>query len=394
MTEPIAIIGYARTPIGALQGSLSTLPAAQLGAAAIKGAMENSALSGEHIDEVMMGQVLTAGSGQAPTRQAALMAGIHQGAACSGVSKVCGSGMKAVTLAHDALALGRQRMIIAGGMESMSQAPYLLTRARGGYRLGHDQLIDHLFYDGLEDAYFNRGELMGHFAEQCADEYSFSREQQDDFAITSLRRAQAALEQGIFQREISPVTFKTRSGAQTIALDEPPGKANFDKIPQLKPAFKSDGSVTAANASSIADGAAALVLMRAADAVADDIQPQAIILDHSAFAGEPCRFTTAPVFAIRRLLKQLNWTVDDVDLWEINEAFAVVTMAAMESLQLDHARVNIHGGACALGHPIGASGARIIVTLLAALQQQNKQRGIAALCIGGGEALAIALETV
>jgi len=392
MIDTIAIVGYSRTPIGALQGSLSSLSAADLGSAAIESAIDSAKLQSIQVDEVLMGHVLIAGVGQAPTRQAALSAGIPQSAVCSAVSKVCGSGMKAVMLAQDTLALGRQRLIEAGGMESMSNAPYLLPRARSGYRLGHDKLIDHLFYDGLEDAYFNHGELMGNFAEQCAGHYQFSREQQDEFAITSLRRAREAQENGHFKHEITPLTFNTRSGAQTIQLDETPGKANLDKIPRLTPAFKPDGSVTAANSSSISDGAAALALMRLEDAETDGVVPLAIIRGQSSYAGEPCWFTTAPVFAIRQLLQQLDWTADDVELWEINEAFAVVTLAAMQELGLDHAKVNIHGGACALGHPIGASGARIIVTLIAALQQRNLRRGIAALCIGGGEATAIAIE--
>jgi len=392
MFKEIAIVGFSRTPIGALLGSLSSVTAPQLGAAAIRTAVERSDIDANGIDEVLMGHVLTAGCGQGPTRQAALSAGIAQSAVCSGVSKVCGSGMKAVMLAHDSLQLKHSRIAVAGGMESMSNAPYLLARARSGYRLGHDRVIDHLFYDGLEDAYFHQGELMGQFAEQCAEHFSFTREQQDEFAISSLQRAQQAIDGGAFQAEIAPVTFTMRSGQQTIQLDEIPGKANIDKIPRLKPAFKPEGSVTAANSSSISDGAAALLLMPVEAAETDGIAVQAIIRGHSSYAGEPCWFTTAPVFAIRLLLQQLDWSADDVDLWEINEAFAVVTMAAIELLELNPARVNIHGGACALGHPIGASGARIIVTLLAALQHHHLQRGIAALCIGGGEATAIAIE--
>ncbi len=392
MIEDIAIVGYARTPIGAFLGSLSRVSAPQLGAVAIKSAVERAAVDATAIDEVWMGHVLTAGCGQGPTRQAALSAGLPQSAVCSGVSKVCGSGMQAVMLGHDSLQLGRSRLSVAGGMESMSNAPYLLERARSGYRLGHDRIIDHLFFDGLEDAYFNQGALMGQFAEQCADHFSYGRALQDDFAIRSLQRAQSAIDSGAFQSEIAPVTLQTRSGQQSVQIDESPGKADFDKIPRLKPAFKPEGSVTAANSSSISDGAAALLLMRANDAQAGGVAQQAIIRGHSRYAGEPCWFTTAPVFAIRQLLQQLGWSVDDVDLWEINEAFAVVTMAAIDQLELDPATVNVNGGACALGHPIGASGARIIVTLVAALQQRNLRRGIASLCIGGGEATAIAIE--
>jgi acetyl-CoA C-acetyltransferase len=378
--------------MGGFQGALSSVSAPQLGAAAIAAAVSRAGIAPEDVQEVLMGNVLTAGIGQAPTRQAALGAGIPQSVPCAGISKVCGSGIKAVMLAHDLIKAGSNAVMVAGGMESMSNAPYLLEKARGGYRLGHGKLLDHMFLDGLEDAYFDRGALMGTFAEQCADHYKFSREQQDEFAIASLSRANAAIEAGRFEREVVPVTVPDRGGDTRVVIDEQPGNARPEKIPNLRPAFRKDGTVTAANSSSISDGAAALVLMRASEAERRGLSPKAVIHGHAGYAGEPCWFTTAPVYAMRNLLQRLEWNTDDVDLWEINEAFAVVTMAAMRELQLDHEKVNVNGGACALGHPIGASGARIIVTLLAALEEQGLKRGIASLCIGGGEATAVAIE--
>lgn len=392
MSDPIVIVDIARTPMGGFQGALAALTAPQLGSAAIAEAVSRAGISPEDVQEVLMGNVLTAGIGQAPTRQAALGAGIPLSTPCAGISKVCGSGMKAVMLAHDLIKAGSNQVMVAGGMESMSNAPYLLEKARGGYRLGHGKVMDHMFLDGLEDAYFDRGALMGTFAEQCADHFKFSREQQDEFAIASLSRANAAIEAGRFEREIVPVTISGRGGDTQVAIDEQPGKARPEKIPSLRPAFRKDGTVTPANSSSISDGAAALVLMRASEAERRGLSPKAVIHGHAGYAGEPCWFTTAPVYAMQNLLQRLEWNKQDVDLWEINEAFAVVTMAAMREMGLDHEKVNINGGACALGHPIGASGARIIVTLLAALEEQGLKRGVASLCIGGGEATAVAIE--
>ena len=393
MSEKIVITGSARTPMGGFQGVLSDATAPELGAAAISAAVESSEIGKDAIDEVIMGCVLAAGQGQAPARQASLGAGIPLGAGCTTINKMCGSGMKATMLAHDLLLAGSNRVMVAGGLESMSNAPYLLPKARTGLRMGHARVLDHMFLDGLEDAY-DKGCLMGSFAENTADKYSFSREQQDEFAITSLKRAQAAIESGAFKDEITPVVIKTRKGEITVDTDEQPFNANFDKIPTLRPAFRGDGTVTAANSSSISDGAAALVLMRESEAKSRGVKPVAVIQGHSSFAHEPAWFTTAPVGAIKNLLEKLDWTTGDVDLFEINEAFAVVTMAAMHDLKLDHGKVNINGGACALGHPIGASGARILVTLIAALQHQGLKKGIAALCIGGGEATAMAVELV
>jgi len=392
MSDPIVIVDIARTPMGGFQGALAALTAPQLGSAAIAAAVSRAGISPEDVQEVLMGNVLTAGIGQAPTRQAALGAGIPLSTPCAGISKVCGSGMKAVMLANDLIKAGSNQVMVAGGMESMSNAPYLLEKARGGYRLGHGKVMDHMFLDGLEDAYFDRGALMGTFAEQCADHFKFSREQQDEFAIASLSRANAAIEAGRFEREIVPVTISGRGGDTQVAIDEQPGKARPEKIPSLRPAFRKDGTVTPANSSSISDGAAALVLMRASEAERRGLSPRAVIHGHAGYAGEPCWFTTAPVYAMQNLLQRLEWNKQDVDLWEINEAFAVVTMAAMREMGLDHEKVNINGGACALGHPIGASGARIIVTLLAALEEQGLKRGVASLCIGGGEATAVAIE--
>lgn len=389
--DPVVIVSAARTPLGGLLGDLSPLAAHELGAAAVRAAVERSGLAPEEVEEVILGNVLCAGQGQAPARQAALGAGLALSAGCTTINKMCGSGMKAVMLAHDLLRAGTNRVMVAGGMESMSNAPYLLTRARGGYRLGHGELKDHMLLDGLEDAY-DKGRLMGSFAEECAARYRFSREAQDRFAIASLTRAQTATRDGTFAREIVPVTVKTRDGERVVAQDEQPRKASPDKIPTLKPAFKKDGTVTPANASSISDGAAALVLMRLAEAQKRGLRPLALLRGHATHAQEPAWFTTAPVGAIRKLHEQMGWSERDVDLYEINEAFAVVTMAAMEELKLPHEKVNVHGGACALGHPIGASGARILVTLLHALEKYGLKRGIAALCIGGGEATAVAVE--
>jgi acetyl-CoA C-acetyltransferase len=393
MNEKIVVTGIARTPLGGFQGALSDVSAPQLGATAIAAAVERSELAKDAIDEVIMGCVLSAGLGQAPARQASIGAGLALSTGATTVNKMCGSGLKAVMLAHDLLLGGSNRVMVAGGLENMSNAPYLLPKARAGMRMGHGTVIDHMFFDGLEDAY-DKGCLMGVFAENTADKYSFSREQQDDFAITSLKRAQAAIETGAFADEICPVIVKTRKGDVIVDTDEQPPKANLNKISTLRAAFRSDGTVTAANSSSISDGAAALTLMTQTEASNRNIKPLANILGHSSFSHEPAWFTTAPVGAIKGLLAQLNWQVDEVDLFEINEAFAVVTMSAMHDLGLDHNKVNVNGGACALGHPIGASGARILVTLIAALQQRGLRKGIAALCIGGGEAVAIAVEIV
>ena len=391
MSKNIVITAIARTPMGGFQGILSEATAPQLGAAAIKAAVERSGLNGESIDEVIMGCVLPAGLGQAPARQASLAAGMPLSSGCTTINKMCGSGMKATMLAHDLLLAGTNKVMVSGGLESMTNSPYILPKARAGMRMGHGKVMDHMFLDGLEDAY-DKGRLMGTFAEATADKYQFTREQQDDFAITSLRRAQSAIESGAFRDEITPVTIKTRKGEVVVETDEQPFNANIEKIPSLRPAFRSDGTVTAANSSSISDGGAALVLMSAEEAKSREIPPLAVIHGHSTFAQEPAWFTTAPVGAIQMLLEKVNWSADEVDLYEINEAFAVVTMAAMHDLGLDHAKVNINGGACALGHPIGASGARILVTLIAALKNRGLKKGIAALCIGGGEATAIAVE--
>ena len=389
--DPIVITGAKRTPMGGLQGDLAGLSASQLGATAIRAALQDSAVKPEDIDEVIMGCVLPAGQGQAPARQAALGAGLPQATGCTTVNKMCGSGMKAAMFAHDLLRAGSGDIIVAGGMESMTNAPYLLDKARSGYRLGHGKVIDHMFLDGLEDAY-EPGRLMGSFAEDIAQEYQFSRQDQDEFALASLSRALAATRDGGFAAEIAPATVPGREGERVVSVDEQPAKAKPEKIPTLKPAFRAGGTVTAANSSSISDGAAALVMMRRSEAERRGLTPLATILGHSNFAQAPARFTTAPVGAIRRLLDSLEWKAGDVDLWEINEAFAVVAMIAMRELGLPHERVNIRGGPCALGHPIGASGARIMVTLIAALKQQGLKRGIASLCIGGGEATAMAVE--
>ncbi len=391
MSENIVITGIARTPMGGFQGVLAAANAPHLGAAAIRAAVERSQLKGEDIDEVIMGCVLPAGQGQAPARQASLGAGLPQSTGCTTINKMCGSGMKAAMFAHDMLQAGSNRVMVAGGLESMSNAPYLLTKARGGMRMGHGQVFDHMFLDGLEDAY-DKGKLMGVFAEATADKYGFTREQQDEFAIASLRRAQAAINSGAFAGEITPVTISGRKGEVTVDTDEQPFNANIDKIPSLRPAFRADGTVTAANSSSISDGAAALVMMSESEAARRGLQPLAVIRAQATHAQEPAWFTTAPVGALKKVLEAANWSSDEVDLYEINEAFAVVTMAAMTDLGLEHAKVNVNGGACALGHPIGASGARILVTLIAALQNRGLKKGVAGLCIGGGEATAVALE--
>ena len=393
MSDPIVIVGMARTAMGGFQGDLKDVAAPQLGATAIRAAVERAGLDPDAIDETIMGCVLPAGLGQAPARQAALGAGLPQSVPCTTINKVCGSGMKAAMLAHDLIAAGSARIMVAGGMESMSNAPYLLDKARGGYRLGHGRTLDHMFLDGLEDAY-DKGRLMGTFAEDCADQYHFSRGDQDAFALASLDRAKKAIEGGLFKGEIAAVTIKGRGGDTVIDTDEQPLKARPDKIPTLKPAFRSDGTVTAANSSSISDGAAALVLMRRSEADRRGLKPLAVIRGQASHAQAPAWFTTAPVKAIGNLLAKLDWRASDVDLYEINEAFAVVTMAAMRELDLPHDKVNIHGGACALGHPIGASGARLIVTLLAALETHGLKRGVASLCIGGGEATALAVERI
>ncbi len=394
--DPIVIVGAARTPMGGFQGDLAALTAPQLGAQAIRAAVERAGLKPEAVDEVLMGCVLPAGLGQAPARQAALGAGLPLSAGCTSISKVCGSGMKAQLIGHDILLAGSSQVVVAGGMESMSNAPYLLPKARGGQRLGHGQMIDHMFFDGLEDRYSaaTNGRLMGTFAEDCAKHFTFTREAQDAFAIASTTRAQAAIREGRFAWEVTPVTVPGRGGDKHITQDEQPLKAQLDKIPGLKPSFAKDGSVTAANSSSISDGAAALVLMRQSTAQARGLQSLAVIRAHANHAQEPAWFTTAPVGAMQKVLAKAGWSAAEVDLWEINEAFAVVTMAAMKEMDLPHDKVNVNGGACALGHPIGASGARIVVTLIGALRQQGLKRGVASLCIGGGEATAMAIELV
>jgi acetyl-CoA C-acetyltransferase len=390
MADDVVILSAARTPMGGFQGELSGLSATELGAAAIKAAVERAGISGSDVDETLMGNVLNAGLGQAPARQASIGAGIPNTAPCTTVSKVCGSGMKAVMIASDELALGRADIIVAGGMESMTNSPYLLPKARGGYRMGHGEIKDHMFLDGLEDAYEHRS--MGTFGEDAAQHYQFTRGDQDAYAIESLKRAQRAIGDGSFKDEIAAVTVKGRKGDVVVAIDEQPGKADPAKIPSLKPAFGKDGTITAASSASISDGAAALVLARADVAKEKGLKPIARIVAQASNAHEPKWFTTAPVGAIQKVLKLAGWSKDDVDLFEINEAFANVPMIAMRDLGLDHANVNVNGGATALGHPIGASGARIIVTLLNALKARGKKRGIASLCIGGGEATAVAVE--
>lgn len=389
--DPVVIVSAARTPLGSFQGVFSGVPTTALGAVAIKAAVERAGLKPEQVDEVMMGCVLPAALGQAPARQATLGAGLPISVGATTVNKVCGSGMRAVMNAHDALVAGSAEIMVAGGMENMTNAPYMLPKARSGYRIGHSQIFDHMMMDGLEDAY-DKGRAMGTFGEECAEKYQFTREAQDVFAIESVKRAQQASTDGTFATEIAPVTVSTRAGDVVVDTDEGPGKIKTEKIPTLKPAFKKDGTITAASSSSINDGAAALVLMRASKAKALGLKPIAKMCGHTTFAHAPNWFTTAPVTCIERLLKKNNWTVDSVDLWEINEAFAVVPMAAMHDLNIPHSKVNVHGGACALGHPIGASGARIVVTLLHALKKHGLKRGVATLCIGGGEATAIGVE--
>ncbi len=390
-SDPVVIVGAARTPMGGLMGDFASVSAPQLGSVAIEAAVGRAGVAKSDVEEVVMGCVLPAGQGQAPARQASLAAGLPDAAGCTTVNKMCGSGMKAAMFAHDMLIAGTNRVMLAGGMESMSNAPYLLPKARGGYRLGHDRVIDSMFLDGLEDAY-DRGRLMGTFAEDAAQAYQFSREEQDAYALASLTRAVKAGKDGSFASEIAPVTVKGRKGDVTVAIDEQPAKAQPDKIPTLKPAFREGGTVTAANSSSISDGAAALAMMRRSEAERRGLAPLATILGHSTFAGPPSKFPSAPVGAIRALLDKVGWTAGEVDLWEVNEAFAVVAMIAMREIGIPHDAINVHGGACALGHPIGASGARILVTLIGALKLYGRKRGVASLCIGGGEATAIALE--
>lgn len=392
MSEAIAILSAARTPMAGMMGSLSSVTATELGATAIKSALLKAGLDADGVDEVIMGCVLTAGMGQAPARQAALSAGINQSTPCTTLNKVCGSGMMSVMMAGNALRSGQSKAIVAGGMESMSRAPYLIPQGRQGYRFGSAEMLDHMQYDGLQDAYQNVP--MGNFAETCATQYQFSRDDQDSYAIESLRRANIAIDQGLFDAEIAPVIIVGRQGEIIIDTDEQPGKARPDKIPLLRPAFQKDGTVTAANASSISDGAAAITLMMVDEAEARGLKPIAVIQGYDQSAQEPEWFTTAPITAIKKTLARVGWSVEDVDLWEVNEAFAVVAMAAMRELGIDHNKLNVNGGACALGHPIGASGSRIIVTLIHALRQQGAKKGIASLCIGGGEATAMAIEIV
>ena len=392
-SDPIVILSYARTPMGSFQGALSGASATELGATAVKAAVERAGISGEQVDKVFMGNVLSAGLGQAPARQAALGAGLPRSAEAVTVNKVCGSGMQAAIFAHDMLTAGSADVIVAGGMESMTNAPYLSKKYRSGARIGHDTVYDHMMLDGLEDAY-DKGRAMGTFAEDAAREYQFTREQQDEYAIESLRRANEAITSGRFDKEITPVTVVTRKGEVTVDVDEQPGKGNPEKIPQLKAAFAKDGTITAATSSSISDGAAALVLTR--QSVADKLgaRPIARVVAHAAHAQEPSKFTSAPVPAINKVLEKAGWSVGDVDLFEVNEAFACVAMIAMRDVGIPHEKINIHGGATALGHPIGASGARILTTLVAALQETGGKRGVASLCIGGGEATAMAVELV
>ena len=390
-TDPVVIISYARTPMGSMQGALSDASATDLGAAAVGAAVERAGLKGEAIERIYMGCVLPAGLGQAPARQAGRKAGLPDHVEATTVNKMCGSGMQAAIMGAEALAAGSVDLLVAGGLESMTNAPYLSMKHRGGARIGHDRLFDHMFLDGLEDAY-EPGRAMGTFAEEIATEYQFTREAQDEFAIASLTRAQKAQQSGGFDREITPVEIKTRKGVVTVDKDEQPAKGDPSKIPTLKPAFAKDGTITAANASSISDGAAALVLTRASVAEKLGLDPVARIVSHAAHAQLPARFTTAPVFAMRKALDKAGWGIGDVDLFEVNEAFAVVAMIAMRDLSISHDVLNVNGGACALGHPIGASGARILATLLAALQNNGQKRGLASLCIGGGEATAMAVE--
>ena len=391
MTDSIVIVSAARTPMGSFQGDFSSLAAHDLGGVAIKAAVQRAGITGDQVDEVLFGNCLMAGQGQAPARQAAFKGGLPISAGAVTLSKMCGSGMRAAMFAHDMLLAGSADVLVAGGMESMTNAPYLLPKARAGYRIGHDRIFDHMMLDGLEDAY-EAGRSMGTFGEDCAAKYGFTREQQDQFAIASVQRAQAATKSGAFAGEIAPVTVKGRAGDTVISIDEGPGKVKLEKIPTLKAAFKKDGTITAASSSSINDGAAALVLMRSSSAAKLGLKPLARIVSHAVHAQEPNWFATAPVGAVKKALAKAGWSVKDVDLWEVNEAFAVVPMALMHELGLSHEVVNVNGGACALGHPIGASGARIMVTLLYALQARGLKRGVATLCIGGGEGTAVTLE--
>jgi acetyl-CoA C-acetyltransferase len=393
MSDSIVIVGAARTPMGGFQGDFSALSAHDLGGAAIKAAVQRAGISPDAVGEVLMGNCLMAGQGQAPARQAAFKGGLPKSAGAVTLSKMCGSGMKAAMFSHDMLLAGTHEVMVAGGMESMTNAPYLMLKGRGGYRMGHDRIFDHMMLDGLEDAY-EAGRSMGTFGEQCAAKYQFSREAQDAFATTSVKRAKAATESGAFAKEITPVTVKGRAGEVVVSIDEGPGKVKLDKIPTLKPAFKKDGTITAASSSSINDGAAAMVLMKESSAKHYGSKPIARIVAHAMHSQEPEWFTTAPVGAVQKLLAKTGWKVGDVDLWEVNEAFAVVPMALMHDLKVSHDVLNVNGGACALGHPIGASGARIMVTLIHALQARGGKRGIATLCIGGGEATAVAIELV
>ena len=391
MPESIVIVGAARTPMGGFQGDFSSLSAHDLGGAAIKAAVERAGIPADAVGEVLFGNCLMAGQGQAPARQAAFKGGLPKSAGAVTLSKMCGSGMKAAMFANDMLLAGTHEVMVAGGMESMTNAPYLMLKGRGGYRMGHDKIYDHMMLDGLEDAY-EAGRSMGTFGEECAAKYKFTREAQDAFATASVKRAQAATGSGAFATEITPVTVKDRSGERVIAIDEGPGKVKLDKIATLKPAFKKDGTITAASSSSINDGAAALVMMKESTATRLGVKPLARIVAHAMHAQEPNWFTTAPVGATQKLLAKAGWKAGEVDLWEVNEAFAVVPMALMEELKISHEIVNVNGGACALGHPIGASGARIMVTLMYALKARGGKRGVATLCIGGGEATAVALE--
>ena len=393
MSDPIVIVSAARTPMGSFQGDFTPLAAHDLGGAAIKAAVERAGIKPELVTEVIFGNCLMAGQGQAPARQAAFKGGLPKSAGAVTLSKMCGSGMRAAMFAHDMLVSGTHDVLVAGGMESMTNAPYLLQKGRGGYRMGHDKVYDHMMLDGLEDAY-EAGRSMGTFGEDCAAKYNFTRDAQDKFAMASVRRAQDAIKNGAFKDEIAPVTVKDRKGERVVDTDEGPGKINIDKIPTLKPAFKKDGTVTAAASSSINDGAAAMVMMRESTAKKLGVKPLARIVSHATHAQEPEWFSTAPIGATEKALAKAGWKVDDVDLWEINEAFAVVPMALMHDLKVPHDKVNVNGGACALGHPIGASGARIMVTLIHALKNRGKKKGLATLCIGGGEATALALELV
>ncbi|WP_022673474.1 thiolase family protein [Novosphingopyxis baekryungensis] len=392
-SDPVVILSYARTPMGAMQGALSDVSATELGAAAVKGAVERAGVKGEDVDRIYMGCVLPAGLGQAPARQAGIKAALPKSVQATTVNKVCGSGMQTVIMGAEAIAVGSVDTVIAGGMESMTNAPYLLKKHRSGARIGHDTAYDHMFLDGLEDAY-EEGRAMGTFAQDMSDKYQLTREGMDEYSIESLRRANAAIDSGAFDKEIVPVTFKNRAGEQTVDKDEGPGKGRPDKIPNLRPAFAKDGTITAATSSSISDGAAAIVLTSQSKADEKGLKPVARIVAHAAHAQEPSEFTIAPVGAIQKLLEKTGWSVDDVDLWEVNEAFACVAMFAMQDIGISHDKINVNGGGTALGHPIGASGTRIITTLLGALETQGKKRGIASLCIGGGEATAIAVELI